>query len=485
MVTRFAKRFLQPAALLAIATFCFVLIRAIGTVDANWDTLAYHWPFAARLAGLCSKECFEFSFGVEARYEGFPLLLTTVQGWLWRLTGTPAWADLLNIALLLALCAYLRWRFAVPLAWSWLAFLAIPVVQIELTSSYIDLPVNAGVTLGIMVALRVLAEPGADHRLDLVAALVALGIAAGSKYQMLPTAIGIWCSLVALGTWKPSIIRAHHRLSSFALLTAAGALILLPKLVLNAVNFGNPLYPIDTQIGPIHLAGLEGTKPGNSISDYWADSSNGVRWVASIFEFDAFRGRLLPWTLGQGDVPQSSPSFRMGGYFVPYVLGAIVILFWSARTSWAGRRSAALFVFLSVYCAVLPLSHELRYYMFWMLTLISCVLAATYSQAFADPDQAVRRHVAQALIIIALVSVVSMTGGAYLQTDGQKLKDLLQGTDIVVAKVPEGGTLCVMNRNPRAFLFSSLFHPPRAYHTRSLFANESVECTLRIDPDPV
>jgi hypothetical protein len=173
----------------------------------------------------------------------------------------------------------------------------------------------------------------------------------------------------------------------------------------------------------------------------------------------------------------------MGGYFVPYVLGAIGVLWWSARTSVAARRAAVLVIVLSVVCASLPLSHELRYYMFWMLTLVSCVLVVVHSPAFASPEQTVQRAVAHGLVAIAAISVIAMTGAAYLQTGGQTLQELVRGTDSVVAEVPEGGTLCLLNRHPRAFLYSSLFHPSRHYHTRSLFADEPAECSIRVDLD--
>jgi hypothetical protein len=240
---------------------------------------------------------------------------------------------------------------------------------------------------------------------------------------------------------------------------------------------------MDVHLGPVHLAGLEDMRPTNSISDAWANHPRPLRWLASVFEFDAFRGRIVPWTLGQGDVPQSNPSFRMGGYFVPYVLGAIAMVWWGARTSLRARWAAALLIVLSVICASLPLSHELRYYMFWMLSLVCCVLIVVHSPAMASPQQSVQRRVAHGLVAIAAISVITMTGGAYLQTGGQTLPDLLQGTDSVVAQVPDGGTLCVLNRHPRAFLYSSLFHPSRHYHTRSLFADEPAECSLRLDLD--
>ena len=200
--------------MLALVSFVFIVLRATRTVDPYWDTLAYHWPYAARIAGLCDRDCYSMAAGMEGRYDGFPLLLHAAQGWLWRLTGTPGLGDLINIAMLLALGGYLRYRFEVPLAWSWLAFLAIPEVQVQLTSSYIDVPVNAAATLALMVLLRMLVHPDADQRADVAIALAALGVAAGSKYQMVPIALATWLTIVLLTTWKPSMIRLRRRYAS-------------------------------------------------------------------------------------------------------------------------------------------------------------------------------------------------------------------------------------------------------------------------------
>ena len=473
--------------MLALVSFALIVVRATRTVDPYWDTLAYHWPYAARAAGLCDLDCYAMTVGMEGRYDGFPLLLHAAQGWLWRLTGTPGLGDLINIALLLALGAYLRYRFEVPLAWSWLAFLAIPEVQIQLSSSYIDVPVNAAATLALMVLLRLVIAPEADHRPDVVIALAALGIAAGSKYQMVPIALATWLAIALLATWKPSTIGFRRRVATLPVLAAAGILVLLPKLALNAIAFGNPFYPIDVALGPIHLAGPESMLATNSVSTAWADAPRPLRWLASVFEYDAFRGRFLPWTIGQGDVPQSSPSFRMGGYFVAYVLGAIALLGWGARSTVAARWAAVLMVALSLLCAWLPGSHELRYYLFWMLALVSCVLALAHSPRFVNPAQPMQRGAAHALIVVALLSVVTMTGAVYLRPGGKSLAELTQPTDGAVAQVPQGATLCVISNDPRkAFPYSSVFHPSRSYRTISLLDDagaERVDCTIRLRPD--
>jgi predicted membrane metal-binding protein len=173
----------------------------------------------------------------------------------------------------------------------------------------------------------------------------------------------------------------------------------------------------------------------------------------------------------------------MGGYFVPYVLGAVALVWWSARSVPAAKWPAALVIALSLICASMPMSHELRYYMFWMLTLVSCVLVIVYSPIFANPQQALQRKFTNGVVAIALASVIMMTGAAYLRVRATTLHDLLVQTDATVAQIPDGGALCILNMHPYGFLYASVFHPPRRYHTKSLRAGEQADCTIRLDLD--
>ena len=162
-------------------------------------------------------------------------------------------------------------------------------------------------------------------------------------------------------------------------MVSAGSLVLCPLLLLNLFKFGNPFYPIIIDLGSIHLPGREPMVSSIAVSDVYINWPGPFRWIASVLEFDAFRNRPLPWTLGQGEVPQSSPSFRMGGYFVSYVVGMIALLIWSAKVTAKGRHLLITFAALTLLCAFLPLSFESRYYSFWMLSLVCLVLITTHS----------------------------------------------------------------------------------------------------------
>ena len=83
----------------------------------------------------------------------------------------------------------------------------------------------------------------------------------------------------------------------------------------------------------------------------------------------------------------------MGGYIGTYVLALLALLWWSVRTAPHGRAVTILVVGISVVCALMPLSHDLRYYMFWMLTLVSTVLALAHSPLFVRDEQRIQRNV--------------------------------------------------------------------------------------------
>ena len=480
-LTLFVPRF-SFATFAAAITFALICVRAVATVDPYWDTLAYHWPFAARLGGVCNADCFTMPTPLEYRYDGFPKLWHWLQGIVWRLTGSPAQVDVLNLAMVGLLCGYLKSRFAVPLAWSWLAFLAIPETQIELTSTMIDLPLNAALTLAVLVAVRLLVQPGTSNRADLAFALAALGIAANSKFQLAPVALLFWVCIAALAAMRETGRSPRDRRFLFIALALGGSLVLTPKLLANLYEFGNPFYPIALVIGPLHLPGQEPMVASIAMSDAIVDWPGPLRWLASVLEFDAFRGRPELWMIGQGDVPQSSPSFRMGGYFVAYVIAMVTVLIWSARNTKQGRLALATFAAITLLCAWLPLSFESRYYSFWMLTLVCVVLAVSHSPLFASAEQRTHRLAAYAAVGIALASVVSMTGAAYVKTKGTHLADLTAPTDRIVAQVPDGATLCIVNQPREAILYSSVFHANRHYRTKVLTGEEpDPACTLRLD----
>jgi hypothetical protein len=464
---------------LAVVTFILIVVRAFRVADVNWDTLQYHWSYAARAAGICDPQCLAFDSGIDVRYHGFPMVYHWAYGMLWRIFGTPLAGHALTIGAVVALCVELRRRFEVPLAWSWLAFLAIPLVQIHLSASYADVVANAAITLALIVLVDLLVTRRLATFADLAIAAVALATAAGTKLQIIPVAGLAWLAIAIV-----AIVARRRRDGRFpwafaAGLAVAGIIAVLPQALANLWRFHNPFYPIAFNIAGHVFPGEETVaiiQQASSLGTQWKDTPSAVRWLASVLEFDAFRGRSMLWTIDQGDVLQSSPSFRMGGYFVAYVIGLVALIVSRSRAREL-RPLVGVLAAVTLLCALLPNSHELRYYMFWMLMLVASVLIAAFAPAFADRTQPALRRDSGALVLIALASVVLMTGAAYLKTSGMHIRDLVAPTDAVVDALAPGSTLCVANRDRHAILYSRAFHPNSDIHVRMLQDADAPGCT--------
>ena len=479
------KRLVDVAVdVVALATFALVVVRALGTVDPYWDTLQYHWPYAARAAGMCDADCFAMFGELEARYRGFPMLYHWAFGWLWRLFGTPAAGHALTIAAVAALCVYLRRRFAVPLAWSWLAFLAIPLVQIHLSASYADLFANALLTIGILVFARVVHTRQPPTTAELAIALVALGLAAGTKLQLIPVAALVWLAIIVAATRLRPRSDGGLPWGYGLVLALLGSIAILPQAAVNLWHFHNPFYPIAFKLAGIVVPGSETVshiQQSTSVGTSWKDSPGWLRWAASVLEFDAFRGRPVPWAVDQGWVAQDNPSFRMGGYFVAYVLGLGIVFVSRIRE----RPLRPLFVVMAtvtVVCALLPNSHELRYYQFWMLTLVSLVLILAFSPSAAAMAQPRSLRDLRVLVPVALASVVLMTGAIYLTTNGLRIGTLVAPTNAVVDALPADSTLCIGHLHRDAILYAKPFHPDSSIHVRSIIGENAPGCDSAIVP---
>jgi hypothetical protein len=230
------------------------------------------------------------------------------------------------------------------------------------------------------------------------------------------------------------------------------------------------------------IESLQAIQQSTSVSSQWIKYPSSVRWLASVLEFDAFRGRSLPWTVDQADVPRESPSFRMGGYFVVYVLGLVAILATRMRTREI-RPMLAILAVATAACAFLPNSHELRYYQFWMLTLVSFVLVVAFAPRFetATAEGARTRGHARALVLLALAGVVAMTGAHYLAYPGISVRELVEPTDATVDALPAGATLCIARQGRQGILYANPFHPGHSIHVRSLEGASAPGCDKVLD----
>jgi hypothetical protein len=478
--------------------------RALLTIDPYYDTFAYHLPFAARMIGLCPSSCYRMNEFLETRFLAFPKLFELLHGAVWLLAGTPQVADVLNLAFLAAFAFYLRRAFAVPFAWTLVGLFAVPLIQIHVTASYIDLPLNLAVGVAILAIMNMVRLGGEFGWGPLSLVVACLAFAANSKLTMIPVAAVL--GLVMLGLLATRLARGRAAgpfrpgggrgwLMLIGLSFVAGATIAGTALR-NLICFGNPIYPVELHAFGVSLPGLESALiPGDdSLAPAWLSVPSPLRWLASVLEVGGYADRPLPWTYDQGlcltgpvledCLGGTGPSFRMGGYFAGYVL--FLIAFLGVQMGRLGMRERRLVLATigseTILAAVLPHSHELRYYLFWIIVLVALNLICVFSPRFAPASGSVARQVLAFGMLLTLACVVLMTKAHYLAPTGPTIRSLLSElrVDSYMEKVVDGDTICIdPDWQPFSFLFAPVFHPGRVY---SALDGALGACTSSIGP---
>jgi hypothetical protein len=447
-----------------------VVTLAIGTtaaleVSQAWDSPYYHLPFAARLVGILPASGFVFHPANQARFEGFPLLGERLQGILWRLTGRPESANLVAFASVPLFAWFLRRRFGVGWAVAVLALFAVPLVHTHASSAYVDLPANAALSVAILLAIEAFARPDPVSPATLFLSCAAAAIAANMKALLHPLA-AIAVGVLALRA-LPSLLRDLREpgtspLRRRALLTLVGFAVALPVIfatpLANLLAHGNPYYPLRMTILGHALPGLEDAYA--SSPPWLAAWPRPVRFVCSLFEI-GIRPLTDPrrWTVDQW-MPDESGGNRMGGFFGIYVGLNLALLVWRAARdrSRVTRAVAVGFVIFSVAVSLMPQSHELRYYLSWMIVLVA--LNLWLSASGDGPSERSLGLVAA----ITLGVVVGSTRAAYVLPQGSSFDAVVHAKvdSNALARLKDGERVCV-RREPWNLLWAPVFHPPGRY----------------------
>lgn len=435
-------------------------IAAVHDVSKAWDVWAYHLPFAARIAGIVGPDAYAFSSENAARFAGFPLLAEALQGLLWAITKRPESANLVALLSLFGLVTFLRRVFGVAPSAALLAFVAIPLVMIHATASYVDLPANVAATMLLLWTYRAFTRPAPPSMRDVAIAAVLAAAVVNTKLQLAP--IACVASLAFVTRAAPG---AGRRARVAACIVAIPIVLATP--IKNTIVHENPVYPVE-----LHVLGR--TLPGEaapyvSSPRYLEDASRPRRFAYSALEVGVSRWSIDQWT------PPDDPGYRMGGFFGAYVVVNLAALGWAVHR----RRDRAAFVALAFVAAstavvaVSPQSHELRYYMFWMLFLVSANLILWSKAApIAAP----------AVAATALLFVAWSTRFVYLYPSGDSFTTLL--ADKVERAIVEGArpgeTICLA-REPWTFLYAPVFHGG-TYRVKEAATEE--ECLIGEAPLP-
>ncbi len=264
---------------LAFGLVASTLVGALHDASQAWDVWYYHLPFAARLAGIVPSSLFVFDSANAARFQGFPLLGELLQGWLWRLTGRPESANLVAFSSVPLFALFLRCRFGVPIFLSILGLFAVPLVQLHMTSCYVDLPANTALAALILLTLEAYVRKDPPNLSAVALAVLAAAFSANSKMLLVPivlTALTLF-GLRALALYHRSMTLRTRTRKLVALGTAAFVLALVLATPLrNLVRQNNPVYPLDFSILGHHYAGTE--EPYASSPNWLASSPRPLRF---------------------------------------------------------------------------------------------------------------------------------------------------------------------------------------------------------------
>lgn len=355
--------------LMAAALLLGIGLKAWLDVDGNWDTWAYHLPFAARLWGLVDASRFVLDGYFQPRYEGFGVFGEYLQGALWTLFGRPEAANLVGYFGLLLFLLLLRRRYAVPFHLSVLALLAVPMIQAHAASAYIDLPGGIATAAVILLTYSLYAEEGSPRRCDVALLLLAAGCAANIRLNHIPiVALALLMALPRiLPVFLPNLSGANSiRRTTLGLVALGLALAVVFYTPLrNTLVHGNPVYPMAVKIAGIELKHTEVAPEEPQIPGL--DMPLPLRWVFSTLELTGQPLYLGHWSIGQ------SATDCIGGFMGAYValnLGLLGYLAWRHRSR-ETRVAILVVLIMSIITAFMPNAARLRYYMYWMIVLVS------------------------------------------------------------------------------------------------------------------
>ena len=352
-------------ACITVVALGILAVRAAVRLETRWDTFMYHIPVAALRGGLHIP--YEINDGAQVKgfYDGFPPLPHLVQGILWRFTGS---INATGVANYLAFTVFLVFCHVKLKARFWLvALIALtaPLVLIHTTVSYIDLFGNSFLALGVSAFVYMYLFDQHRDRSLLLSGLLGLTAAAWSKFQLVPLA-GVF--FVAFALLCLVRTRREGGKPGFGLaLVAIAALLAAAPYIKNLAVYGNPFWPVRIPVvGELFPYAIDlrvahrGERP-----PALAQLSQGALFVHSLFEInhpDSYPDRPR-WIIDQGN---SWLAFRMGGFWnisvVVYLVAAAGMALLLDRRK--GVRLAAGALLLMALVAVLPQSHELRYYLF-------------------------------------------------------------------------------------------------------------------------
>jgi len=364
---------------------------------------------------------------------------------------------------------FLRVKFKIPFYLSTIALLAIPLVQVHATATYVDLPGSIGVSVFIMMTYLLYIKTDDFRKQDIFILFLGAACAANMRLKLIPLVFLVMCFTIYKIVFSPdgkkemwNRNKKKFLKQQLVLLTALAIVFATP--IKNTLLNGNPFYPVKIKIGSLELNHTRGFTLDPMIPGM--ETSRPERWLYSIFEITP-----RPFFRGNWSIDQHSDGLgnRYGGFFGAYVLFNLILFAYLAYRAWSRETKIAviLIFILSIITMWLPSSPQLRYYMYWMIVLVSLNLyfVSNFSRLGKLPKLLNEQNFGLAAGV-ALLLVVSSTKGVYVRPQFYSFNKYLENTvdRNILRQIQEKDSFCIPKRiRPHLFLYSSKFHPPSNY----------------------
>ena len=480
-----------------------IFIKAIADIDPAYDTWGYHLPFAARIWGIVPLEQFITEV---PRFDGFTLFGEFLQGFFWFITGHVQAANLVGFFSIVLYCWFLKAYWRISVYYSAIALLAIPLVQTHATSCYVDLPANIFLSILILMTYLIYLKQDreADNWRNLLIIILSAAAAANTKPQIIPLVFVVLCFAGSRLLWLrwqkiKSEKSSSSKLITFFITLCLASLLIFATPIKNIALYGNPFYPVRIEIaGKVlnHKLGLYNHAP-----EHLEKASKAQRWAYSILEINSANWSIDQWSRDEN-------RNRMGGFFGAYVVFHLLLLayiLWRDRQQRDTKVASILFVIMSIVAAFTPQSHELRYYMYWMIVLVSLNLYLVTSKGRfftkSEEDSAFHAEVSltqkdtQSLkqktflkpyhlglaCLLALAIVTAKTQFFYVKPSFYSLSQHIHNhIDYgVISAIQPGDEICLVGKYPHTFLYAPVFHSYLNYDYSIKKAGNPTECAGR------
>lgn len=481
---------------IAFVILFLVLLKAIIDIDTNYDTWWYHLPFAARMWGIVPVSEFTPQLVILHRFEGFPLLIQWLEGLLWFITGRVQSANLVDFSSLIIYLVFLKTYFQVPLYLSAIALLAIPTVFTHAATCFVDLPGNLGMSVLMMMTYRLFKQPQFPNPKAWFVMFLGATVAANSKPQLQVLTFLVLMAIAIRVLWLYWHQPVSHlpKLVKILPIALVASVIIFATPVKNIALHGNPFFPIKVEVAGIVLNHEENPKT-------YQEGNRPQKWLYSVLEI------TTPpwWSTDQWNAGIEKYMDRGGGFFGVYVISNLLLLIGllidelkqnrqgaGAKKLIDARTALIMVLLMSIVPANFPQSHELRYFMFWMITLVSLNLYLLSRSIIVwrrwrwlQP-----KYVGVIYLIFQLV-VQHKTGKFYGRPVGISLEQHLENTvrPELLSQITPDSEVCLKSKHgisneeripfvpmQNTFLYSAYFHPDLDYSYSVKASLKSAEC---------